>query len=289
MFLTIYISTIAFILGAVFGSFTDCMAYRIMNGESVLKGRSHCDVCGHVLGARDLVPIFSWLFSHGKCRYCDARISAESTITELLMGICFVITVTRFGLSFEALRILVLLVIFFALSIIDLHTLEIPDRFHIAILITYFITLPLVAWQKTTGYSRVSLWTLMTVQNSMNIESQTAGSTTFTETLLHMLLPGLLTAALIGGGMLLISLIMDKVLGKESMGGGDIKLFFMTGLYLGPAGALLGLILSCVLGLVFAAASRRRKIPFGPAISLSAMLVLLWGRPVIEWYMGFLS
>ncbi|MDY6308986.1 MAG: prepilin peptidase [Oribacterium sp.] len=286
MFLTIYISTIAFILGAVFGSFTDCMAYRIMNGESVLKGRSHCDVCGHVLGARDLVPIFSWLFSHGKCRYCDARISAESTITELLMGICFVITVTRFGLSFEALRILVLLVIFFALSIIDLHTLEIPDRFHIAILITYFITLPLVAWQKTTGYSRVSLWTLMTVQNSMNIESQTAGSTTFTETLLHMLLPGLLTAALIGGGMLLISLIMDKVLGKESMGGGDIKLFFATGFYLTPLLGLFNLVLCCLIGLVFVFAFKKQKIPFGPSICIGTFISLLFGNQFINWYIS---
>lgn len=288
MFLTIYISTIAFILGAVFGSFTDCMAYRIMNGESVLKGRSHCDVCGHVLGARDLVPIFSWLFSHGKCRYCDARISAESTITELLMGICFVITVTRFGLSFEALRILVLLVIFFALSIIDLHTLEIPDRFHIAILITYFITLPLVAWQKTTGYSRVSLWTLMTVQNSMNIESQTAGSTTFTETLLHMLLPGLLTAALIGGGMLLISLIMDKVLGKESMGGGDIKLFFVTGFYLTPLLGLFNLVLCCLLGLIFVVAFKKQKIPFGPSICIGTFISLLFGAQFINWYISLL-
>ena len=280
MFLTIYISTIAFILGAVFGSFTDCMAYRIMNGESVLKGRSHCDVCGHVLGARDLVPIFSWLFSHGKCRYCDARISAESTITELLMGICFVITVTRFGLSFEALRILVLLVIFFALSIIDLHTLEIPDRFHIAILITYFITLPLVAWQKTTGYSRVSLWTLMTVQNSMNIESQTAGSTTFTD--------GLLTAALIGGGMLLISLIMDKVLGKESMGGGDIKLFFVTGFYLTPLLGLFNLVLCCLIGLIFVVAFKKQKIPFGPSICMGTFISLLFGAQFINWYMSLL-
>ena len=288
MFLTIYISTIAFILGAVFGSFTDCMAYRIMNGESVLKGRSHCDVCGHVLGARDLVPIFSWLFSHGKCRYCDARISAESTITELLMGICFVITVTRFGLSFEALRILVLLVIFFALSIIDLHTLEIPDRFHIAILITYFITLPLVAWQKTTGYSRVSLWTLMTVQNSMNIESQTAGSTTFTETLLHMLLPGLLTAAIIGGGMLLLSLIMDKALGKESMGGGDIKLFFVTGFYLTPLLGLFNLVLCCLIGLIFVVAFKKQKIPFGPSICMGTFISLLFGAQFINWYMSLL-
>ena len=202
------------------------------------------------------------------------------------MGICFVITVTRFGLSFEALRILVLLVIFFALSIIDLHTLEIPDRFHIAILITYFITLPLVAWQKTTGYSRVSLWTLMTVQNSMNIESQTAGSTTFTETLLHMLLPGLLTAALIGGGMLLISLIMDKVLGKESMGGGDIKLFFATGFYLTPLLGLFNLVLCCLIGLVFVFAFKKQKIPFGPSICIGTFISLLFGNQFINWYIS---
>ena len=249
MFLTIYISTIAFILGALFGSFTYCMAYRIMNGESVLKGRSHCDVCGRVLGARDLVPIFSWLFSHGKCRYCDARISAESTITEILMGVCFTISVFRFGLSFETIRILVLLVMFFALSIIDLHTYEIPDRFHIAILIIYFATLPLISWQKTIG---------------------------------------VITAAIIGGGMLLLSRIMDKALGKESMGGGDINLFFVTGFYLTPLLGLFNLVLCCLIGLIFVVAFKKQKIPFGPSICMGTFISLLFGAQFINWYMSLL-
>lgn len=60
-FLTIYILTITFILGCALGSFTDCLAGRMLNGTSVLKGRSHCDACGHVLGVLDLVPLFSWL------------------------------------------------------------------------------------------------------------------------------------------------------------------------------------------------------------------------------------
>ena len=60
-FLTIYILMITFILGCALGSFTDCLAGRMLNGTSVLKGRSHCDACGHVLGVLDLVPLFSRL------------------------------------------------------------------------------------------------------------------------------------------------------------------------------------------------------------------------------------
>lgn len=58
-FLTIYILTITFILGCALGSFTDCLAGRMLAGASILKGRSHCDACGHVLGVPDLVPLFS--------------------------------------------------------------------------------------------------------------------------------------------------------------------------------------------------------------------------------------
>lgn len=64
-FLTIYILTITFIFGCALGSFTDCLAGRMLAGTSILKGRSHCDACGHVLGVPDLVPLFSWLCLRG--------------------------------------------------------------------------------------------------------------------------------------------------------------------------------------------------------------------------------
>ena len=69
-FLTVYCCVLAALLGACMGSFLNCMAWRVVHGESVLRGRSHCDACGHVLGARDLVPVVSYLVSGGKCRYC---------------------------------------------------------------------------------------------------------------------------------------------------------------------------------------------------------------------------
>ena len=75
--LLIYCCVVSALLGAVFGSFLNCAAWRLGHGESVLRGRSHCTACGHVLGAADLVPILSWLFLRGKCRYCGSRIPAR--------------------------------------------------------------------------------------------------------------------------------------------------------------------------------------------------------------------
>lgn len=62
-FITVYCCAVAALLGACTGSFLACLAWRTVHGESVLRGRSHCDVCGHVLGVRDLVPVFSYLLS----------------------------------------------------------------------------------------------------------------------------------------------------------------------------------------------------------------------------------
>ena len=67
--LAVYLLIFAALLGSVWASFSGCAASRMKNGESFLKGRSHCDSCGHVLKPLDLVPIFSWLFAKGRCRY----------------------------------------------------------------------------------------------------------------------------------------------------------------------------------------------------------------------------
>ena len=80
--------------------------------------------------------------------------------------------------------------------------------------------------------------------------------------------------------------VFDKVSGKESLGGGDIKILFVVGLYLGFACSFFNLILSCILGLVFVAAMKKKRIPFGPAISLAAYVTLLIGSFVINWYIG---
>ena len=99
----------SFLNCAVFGSFLNCAAWRLGHGESVLRGRSHCTACGHVLGAADLVPILSWLFLRGKCRYCGSRIPARYPLTEAVFAALTVLCLLRFDLSWLCLRNWILL------------------------------------------------------------------------------------------------------------------------------------------------------------------------------------
>lgn len=249
--ITAYILILAFILGTVFGSFINCMAWRIAHGESITGGRSHCAVCGHVLGPLDLVPVFSYIFLRGRCRYCGKKISPRYLIAEVLMGGIFVCCILKWGLGALAVRYMALSVCLLGLSLVDLETFEIPDRFHVAAIVIFFATLPFTG--TPIGAS--------------------------------------LKKALIGAfalfvGMLVLSLIFDKVTGKEGLGGGDLKLFFTAGLYLGAAGGLLCLITSCIIGLVFSAAKKENRIPFGPSISAAILLTAFFGDPLISWYLS---
>ena len=109
-----------------------------------------------------------------------------------------------------------------------------------------------------------------------------------------MLLDGLLGAFVVAGCLLALSLVFDKVVGRRSLGGGDVKLVFMVGLFLGLAGSVLNLIVACVVGIVFAYATQKRRqdtndpqaFPFGPSIALATCFTLALGPQLITWYLG---
>lgn len=250
--ITAYMFVLSAVLGAVFGSFFNCMAWRIAHGESVWKGRSHCAVCGHTLHGRDLVPVFSYLLLKGKCRYCGEKISPRYMGVELLTAAVFVSLVFRYDVSWQFLRCVVLACILLTLALVDLEIYEIPDRFLLAGILWWAVTLPCFGKENIMG--RIG--------------------------------KGILGGFVIAGALLLLTLVFDKVTGKEGLGGGDIKLFFVTGLYLGLAGNLLNLLVSCVTGLLFVVVWKRDKIPFGPAIALSTWFCLLFGDMIVQWYFG---
>ncbi|MDO5702044.1 MAG: prepilin peptidase [Lachnospiraceae bacterium] len=254
------ICVLAAALGTIFASFIGCAAWRITRGESFLTGRSRCDACGHVLGAADLIPIISYIALGGKCRYCGAKIPPRCVWTEVLLGASFAALVLRFGVSGETLRYMGLFVILLGLSLVDLDTFRIPDGFILAGIIWWAVTIPLC----------------MGLAGDGNL---------FVKTGTH-LPSGLLGGFIIAGGMLALVLIFDKVSGKETMGGGDIQLFFVSGLYLGPAVGFFNVILSCVTGLLFVAVTKQRRIPFGPSISLATAISIFVGPAVVAWYAG---
>ena len=315
----LYILILAFLFGAVFGSYIDCLAWRLVHHERVTRGRSHCDVCGHALGAGDLIPIISYLRSGGRCRYCGAKFSAESTWVELALGLGFAAIVYKFDLSFVALRYLGLLVILMGLSLVDQKTFLIPDRFHVAGILWWLLTLPLIACTQGRGLTealsitgaRLPLanapglqdglgWILLAAATNAasaapaGVSLATGASATFTadipitQWLLTDLKWGLISAFGVGLLMLLISLVFDKLTGKESLGGGDIKLLFMTGLYMRPGVTLFSLILSCFVGLFIALGLKKDKIPFGPSISIAVFLSILFGSEFVAWYTGLI-
>lgn len=253
-FFAIYCCAVAFILGACLGSFLNCTAIRIGTGESFVRGHSHCTVCGHELGVRDLVPIFSWVFLRGKCRYCHAKISARYPAAEIVFALVSVACLLKFDLTWLCLRNYIFLAVLFLLTLTDLDTMIIPDSCHIIAAAAWFASAPLL-------YTK-------------------------TEVLTHIA-----AATVFGGGILLLSLVMDRIMGRETMGGGDIKLLAVTGLYFGFIGTLLTLVLSCVTGLVFNVLHKNKdkEFPFGPWIAAAAAVVLFAGDPLIRWYSGLIG
>ena len=222
----IFFLLVAGLLGACLGSFVNCLAWRLVHGESVWKGRSHCAVCNHPLAPLDLVPVLSWLFLRGRCRYCGERIAARYMAAELLCGLFFMSMVAVYGLTVHALALCALGCILLGLSLVDLETYTIPNGFIIA---------GIAAWAVSFAFYGVDL-------SAMGLGSLMlafAGSP-----LAAVLLDGLLGAFVVADCLLALSLVFDKVMGRRSLGGGDVKLVFMVGLFLGLAGSVLNLIVA---------------------------------------------
>lgn len=248
-----YLLFLAALLGAVMGSFLLCMADRIVH-QRPLGGRSVCDGCGRTLGVRDLIPIFSYLFSRGKCRVCGKKLSPLYLVSELLGAVSFFIVVLLYGMSLQTLLQLIFVSLLMAISFADLEECIIPDRFIViglAVRLLYLVFL-----------ERESL------------------------------IPCLIGAVAVPLVLLLIVLVCEKLLKREAMGGGDIKLMAMCGLFLGWQRCILCLLCACVIGILFGFISLRREeneggaFPWGPSIALAAFLSLLFGDGLISAYLG---
>ena len=160
-FLTVYCCALAALLGACMASFLNCMAWRVVHGESVLRGRSHCDACGHVLGARDLVPIVSYFASGGRCRYCGAKLSSRHVWGEVIGAAVFVSLLLHYDISLRLLEAWLLASILLACSFADLEGYIIPDRFLAAGLVLFIASLFLRLRRSDgsrTGCSAASAW-----------------------------------------------------------------------------------------------------------------------------------
>ncbi|WP_139651328.1 prepilin peptidase [Raoultibacter phocaeensis] len=297
--LAAYLLVIAAVLGACMGSFMNCLAWRLVAGESVLSGRSRCPSCNATLTALDLVPIVSWMALRGRCRHCKAKISPRYLIVEIVMAAVFVLLALRYGFTVQALAYAALACILCGVALVDFDTYTIPNGFILA---------GIAVWAAT-------VWFLAPPANGFGpgsaFEAQLGSGN------LAMLADGVAGGVALGGGVLVLSLLFEWVTKRESLGGGDVKLLFVAGLFLGVPLGLFALLLACIIGLVLAfvlrlsggsskskpgapvregrssgpgesESFRTRAIPFGPAIALSIVLTLLIGPACVTWYVGLL-
>ncbi|MGN8968702.1 prepilin peptidase [Intestinimonas sp. HCP28S3_D6] len=254
LLLQFYIALWLAVLGAALGSFLCCAADR----GGLPTGRSRCDGCGHVLGVGELIPIFSYLFSRGRCRHCGGAIPVRCLVAELVGAAGFAALGLKFGPSLELVMQLILAGLLLLLSLVDWTTHILPDKLLLVAIV-----------------NRVAF--LVLLQEPLG------------ETLPQMAL-GAFSVSL---PLLLLSLVMDALLKKDTLGGGDIKLLFVLGLYLSWLEMLLLLVLACVLALAWAAGPGRRQsgaeIPLGPFLAAAWLAVTLFGGPLIQWYLSLLG
>ncbi|MDO4182641.1 MAG: prepilin peptidase [Coriobacteriia bacterium] len=294
----------AFVIGAIMASFITCVAWRTVAGESPWKGRSHCDSCGHALGILDLIPVVSWIASGGKCRYCHAKITARCVVAEVLLGLVFAAIVWFFGISLASLAYCALACILLGLSFVDLDTLTIPNGFILAGIVVWALSVVCVAVLELAGVDATLMGQPFVVQGLGLMSGPLGGGW------LACLVEGLIGAVVITGIMLAFSLVFAKFAGKSGLGGGDLKLLFMCGLFLGLPLSCVNLFISCVVGLVFAGIGLARPrtaeeverdfsdddeepvtpgaFPFGPAIAASCVITLFAGPVFLTWYLGLL-
>lgn len=243
---------IFFILGIFFGSFLNVIIYRFPKMKDIFLGRSYCPKCKKTIPFYDLVPLVSYLMLGGKCRFCRKSISIQYPTIEIATGLLFALAYYISGFNLSLIFYLPIFMLLVLIFIYDLKHLEIPEVFS-----WLFLALAILAGLLTNIYS----------------------------------IDSFLLGGLVGGGILGI---LVGISDERWMGSGDIKIGLGFGFLLGYPGALLFLFLSFIIGAVFGVVAilvkkgkLKSQIPFAPFLIVSAIITLLFGQRLIDYYLNF--
>ncbi len=258
-------------VGIVFGSFINAFVWRFrINSEvsankkdkdlSILTGRSMCPKCRHILGPMDLIPIISWVFLRGKCRYCHQKISLQYPLVEFITGLISLI----YYIEWATLSSLPSYIIF-SLALFVLYGL--------IILVIYDIK-----WYILPTQVIYFLFLLGIIYQVLSIKFGNHPSS-----LLQLIL-----GTIIGGGIFYILYVIS---GGKWIGGGDVRLGFLLGFLLGSStnsllliffASLIGTMVS-VLFIFLKKTTVKSLIPFGPFLIVSYIIIQLFGSTIILW------
>jgi leader peptidase (prepilin peptidase) / N-methyltransferase len=228
---------IVLFFGLCFGSFVTCASYRLPLDIDVVRKPSFCPSCNTKLGFKDLWPVFSWLFSGGKCRHCKTPVSARYPLTELTTAALFWLVYSVHGIGLVGAIFALMAVMLMIMIVADLEHYIIPDTVHV-------VLFPLgIVYHYVSG--------TLSVDTSLSI-------------------------AVMGGLALLLHYGYSALRGQVMLGFGDVKFFAVVGAWLPlahiPFYLFLSGVLGVVLGLVWRALGKGPVFPFGPALAMALLL-----------------
>lgn len=244
----------ALFAGLLVGSFLTVVGYRVPRGESIVGPRSRCTTCGAQIAAYDNVPIWSWAILRGRSRCCDDSISIRYPLTELALGILYVVTVAvLWGEPTEVALGLVFVTVLLAITLTDLERRVIPNAILIAATIA---AVAIVAIGDPSSFPERAI-----------------------------------AAAASGGGFLLVALAYPRGMGLGDVKLAAVMGLYL-GRNVAPA-ILVALIAGSAVGLFLIArqgtAARKRAIPFGPFLALGGVVGLLAGDQLVDLYLSTFS
>jgi len=237
------------LFGIAIGSFLNVCIDRLPEKQSLLRPASHCPACQHRLAIKDLIPVFSYLWLRGRCRYCRALIPKRVLWVEIGTGVMFAFLWWWYGVTPK----LGIMTFYFCLLtlilVIDLERGIIPNK---VVYPAAGIALIIAAFTPNPGIIK----------------------------------------ALIGGALGLVIMFLVALVFRGGIGWGDVKMAGLVGLITGFPLVLVSLFMAVVGGGIVAVVllllkikQRKQTIPFGPFLSLGAMLTLLWGTSILNWYL----
>jgi leader peptidase (prepilin peptidase)/N-methyltransferase len=264
----------ALIFGLVIGSFLNVVILRLPLGVSIKTPRSRCPHCQKLIRWHDNIPVISYFLLGGRCRGCKKKISARYPAIELLTGIVSVLIYAKFGLTLEWAIFFGFSAALIALAFIDLDHRILPDAITlngiwVGMLINVFLAQPspLITRIFRTAGIHIAEPHVIALANSV-------------------------LGAVVGGGLLWgVAEAYLRFRGMEGMGFGDVKMMAMVGALLGAPLALLtimlGSLLGSIVGLLFIRLTdktRNYELPFGTFLSFAAIVAVLYGEDMVQWY-----
>lgn len=241
---------IVFLYGIVIGSFVNVLIYRLPQNENIITEHSHCMSCGHRLKWYDLVPLFSWMFLRGRCRYCKTKISAQYPVIEAVNGCGYVLIFAVNGLNLSSILYVLCFSALTAITVIDWRTYEIPVGLNIAIMI---------------------LGVVHTALDYRNFVYYLIGMVSVSGFLLILYI--ITRGRGVGGGDIKLMAAAGLLLGWKHI------IFALV------IGCIIGSVVHLTLMKI---KDKGRVLAFGPYLSIGIFIVMLFGDKLINWYIGLL-